>query len=499
MLGAPKRLQPKLFYQGVSLEERIPPTHLLRRVRQTVDFDFIRREVAELYGPCGHESLDPAVLLRLMLLLVLENVSSERALTEQLPYRLDWLWFCEYDLDEETPNHSVLSKARRRWGLAVFSELFQRVLQQCVAAGLVDGRTLHVDASLIRANADSSGLQPALRLVAGALYDRLEQEATGQEPAPAAPPEVATTERDDDGPPPGTLVSSTDPEARLTHKGGRSILGYKDHRVVDDRCGIITATVTTDAATAESHVLGEALAQHQENVGCRPRTVVADKGYGTADVYRSMAERGITPYIPHANHQSARNPGLYEARRFQYAAERDAYLCPQGQWLKRHGTSGRGYGHYRAAKSVCAACVCCGQCTTARDGRALTRSLGQEWIEWADGCFSREHRRRLRRRRMYRAEGSFADAANHHGYKRARWRGLVGLTMQNLLVAAAQNLRKLLRASWRKPATALLSVGHAGRLDVAAVRRLNGNRFGCLGRFTFGPTRFGDALSPSCG
>jgi hypothetical protein len=246
-------------------------------------------------------------------------------------------------------------------------------------------------------------------------------------------------------------------------------------------------------------VLGEALAQHQENVGCRPRTVVADKGYGTADVYRSMAERGITPYIPHANHQSARNPGLYEARRFQYAAERDAYLCPQGQWLKRHGTSGRGYGHYRAAKSVCAACVCCGQCTTARDGRALTRSLGQEWIEWADGCFSREHRRRLRRRRMYRAEGSFADAANHHGYKRARWRGLVGLTMQNLLVAAAQNLRKLLRASWRKPATALLSVGLAARFDVAAVRRLNGNRFGCLGRFTFGPTRFGDALSPSCG
>lgn len=497
MLGAPKRLQPKLFYQGVSLDDRIPPAHLLRRVRQTVDFDFIRREVADLYGPCGHESLDPVVLLKLMLLLVLENVSSERVLAEQLPYRLDWLWFCEYDLDEETPNHSVLSKARRRWGLEVFSELFQRVLQQCVAAGLVDGQTLHVDASLIRANADSSGLQPALRVAAGVLYDRLEQETAGQEPSPAAPPEAVASERDEEGPPPGTLISSTDPEARLTHKSGHSLLGYKDHRVVDDRCGIITATVTTNAATAESHVLDEALAQHQENVGCRPRTVVADKGYGTADVYRSMAERGITPCIPHANHQSARNPGLYAARLFRYDAERDAYLCPQGQWLKRHGTSGRGYGHYRAARSVCAACVCRGQCTRARDGRSLTRSLLQEWIDWADGCWSREHRRRLRRRRMIRAEGSFADAANHHGYKRARWRGLAGMTMQNLLVAAAQNLRKLLRTSGRKPVTALRSVGPAGQLGRAVAGRLKWNWFGGLACSTVCSKKFEDALSPS--
>jgi transposase len=491
MLGSPKRLQPKLFYQGVSLDERIPPPHLLRRVRETVDFDFVRREVAELYGPCGHESLDPAVLLKLMLLLVLENVSSERALAEQLPYRLDWLWFCEYDLDEEAPNHSVLSKARRRWGLTVFSDLFQRVLQQCVAAGLVDGRTLHVDASLIRANADSSGLHPALRLAAGALYDRLEREAEGSQTAPAAAGRDA-------GPPPGTLVSSTDPEARLTHKGGRSLLGYKDHRVVDDRSGIITATVTTDAATAEAHVLNEALARHQENVGCRPRTVVADKGYGTGEVYRSLAEQGITPCIPHANHQGARNPGLYEARLFRYDAARDAYLCPQGQWLKRHGTSGRGYGHYRAARSVCAACVCRGQCTRARDGRSLTRSLLQEWIDWADGCWSREHRRRLRRRRMVRAEGSFADAANHHGYKRARWRGLVGMTMQNLLVATAQNLRKLLQSSGRKPAAALRGACLAGRLVLAAALRPIGNWFGRPRRFTVGSSRFTGTLSPAC-
>lgn len=428
-----------------------------------MDFDFVRREVANLYGACGHESLDPAVLMKLMLLLFLENVSSERALAEQLPYRLDWLWFCEYDLDEETPNHSVLSKARRRWGLAVFSDLFQRVLQQCVAAGLVDGETLHVDASVIRANADIHGLQPALRVAAGTLYERLEQE-TAESERSVTTPETASAELGEaDSPPPGRRVSSTDPEARLTCKGGQSILGYKDHRVVDDRVGIITATVTTDAARAESYVIETALEQHEENTGVRPRTVVADKGYGTAAVYESLAERGITPCIPHPRHRGGHGADLYPREDFSYDAGRDAYRCPHGQWLVRYSTQSDGSGRYRAATGVCEACPCRGECTRAKDGRRLIRFVGQEWIDWADGCWSREHRRRLGRRRMYRAEGSFADAVNRHGYKRARWRGLAGMTIQNLLIAAAQNLRKLLRACRRRAAVALCGVGLAGR------------------------------------
>jgi transposase len=463
MLGSPKRLQPKLFYQGLSLEERIPPNHLLRQVQKTVDFDFVRREVADLYGECGHESLDPAVLMKLMLLLFLDNVSSERALAEQLPYRLDWLWFCEYDLDEETPNHSVLSKARRRWGLAVFSDLFQRVLQQCVAAGLVDGKTLHVDASLIRANAGVHELHPALRVAAGTLYERLEQETAESERSGATPENAAAEPGADDGPPLGKWVSSTDPEARLTCKGGQSILGYKDHRVVDDRVGIITATVTTDAATAESYVLETALEQHEENVGVHPRTVVADKGYGTAAVYESLAGRGMIPCIPHKRHQGGHGADLYQREDFSYDEERDAYCCPQGQWLKRSSTRSDGSRLYQAAAAVCGTCPCRGACTRAKSVRRLFRFAGQKWIDWADGCWSREHRRRLGRRRMFRAEGSFADAANRHGYKRARWRGLAGMTIQNLLIAAAQNLRKLLRTCRGRTAAALCSVGLAGR------------------------------------
>lgn len=447
MMGRRQRIESKLFYTNLSLDDRVRPDNPLRQVRAAIDFDFVRSAVKPLYGRRGNPSVDPVVLLKLMLLLVLEDIASERELMARMPERVDWMWFCGYDWDDTIPHHSVISKARRRWGVEVFQEFFRQVLGQCVEAGLLDGRTLHVDASVIAANADKETLHPALRVAAGVLYERLDAAAPPE-------PEPGGRERDDD-PPAGTWVSSTDPEARLTRKNGRTILGYKDHRAVDDASGIITATVTTDAATAESHVLTEALDEHARNVGGSPQTVVADKGYGTADVYRSLAERQVTPCIPHQKHHGGRGAGIYKAGAFHYDPDRDAYRCPQGHWLRRYTTTKDGSGRYRAAKGICTGCPRRALCTHARDGRRLTRHVKQEWIDWADGCYSREHRRRLGRRRLMRAEGSFADAANNHGYKRARWRGLQGMTIQNLLIAAAQNLRKLIRASRRRPAAAL--------------------------------------------
>ena len=459
MMGQRQQIETKLFYTNLSLDSRVRPDNPLRQVKATIDFDFVRAVVRPLYGRRGNPSVDPALLMKLMLLLILENVSSERELMDRMYERLDWMWFCGYDWDDTIHDHSVISKARRRWGVDVFAELFQRVLHQCIEAGLVDGRIVHVDGSIIRANASKDTIHPAFRVAAGALYERLEQQSDPErEPAEAAADDhlepSAGEGDDDDRPPAGTLLSPTDPDARLTRKYGQTILGYKDHRMVDDQSGVITATVTTDAGTAESHMLDEVLDQHELNVGSAPHTVVADKGYGTADVYESMAQREITPCIPHQNHKGGKGVGIYEARHFKYDQASDAYLCPNGQWLRRYSTTKDGGGRYRAVKGVCAACPMRSLCTNAKDGRRLTRHAGQEWIDWADGCYSREHRRRLCKRRMYRAEGSFADAANNHGYKRARWRGLAGMTIQNLLVATTQNLRKLMRARRRKPGMA---------------------------------------------
>ena len=145
MLGKPNQLQPKLFYNSFSLEQRIHKDHPLRKIKELIDFSFIRSEVKDLYGYNGNESIDPTVILKLMFLLFYENVKSERALANQLPVRLDWLWFCDYDIDDKTPNHSVVSRARQRWGVDVFAKFFQNILQQCIDAGLVDGEIIHID------------------------------------------------------------------------------------------------------------------------------------------------------------------------------------------------------------------------------------------------------------------------------------------------------------------------------------------------------------------
>ena len=425
MMGPKQRAEPKLFYTGIVLADRVPDGHHLRRIAETIDFGFVRSAVADCYGVNGQESVDPIVLMKLMILLYLEQMPSERKLMEALPYRIDWLWFCGYDLDDTVPDHSVLSKARRRWGPEVFAELFGQILIQCIQAGLVSGDVLHLDGSCIQGDVDMDRLRPVIKHTGQVLYDRLEEDL---EPAH----------------PNSRLTACSDPEAGVTRKNGQTICGYKDHRAVDDAHGVITATVTTDAATDEGHVLGELLAAHEANTTTRPQTVVADKQYGTADNYEHLHREGIDPCIPHGTQKGRR--GRFGHSAFTYDREEDCFHCPAGQRLELyHRNRARQRNRYRAAAEVCAACPLRGRCTTSATGRRVERHMKQDEIDWADTVLSRPQRRRLMRRRKIRAEGSFADAERYH-FKHSRWRGLVPARIQNLLIASIQNLRVLLKA-----------------------------------------------------
>lgn len=159
--------QPEFFSYRVNLEHRVRKDHPLRRVAQVIDFTFVRAEVARFYGRNGHEGVDPILLAKLMFLLFWDDVPRERELMERLTERLDYLWFLGYNLDETTPHHSVLSQARARWGQDVFENIFRRTVQQCVEAGLVDGKKIHVDSSLIDAHASKdSVIQSGPELIA---------------------------------------------------------------------------------------------------------------------------------------------------------------------------------------------------------------------------------------------------------------------------------------------------------------------------------------------
>lgn len=428
MMGKPNQLEPKLFYHDISLDSRMPKDHPLRKIEQLVDFNFVRSNVADLYGARGNESVDPAVILKLMFLLFYENIKSERALMSQLPLRMDWLWFCGYDLDEKTPDHSVISKARRRWGLAVFTAFFENILAQCVDAGLVDGETIHVDSSMIDANASKDTLKCQFRVVSRNLYEELEGNA---------------------GPMPQELerrVSTTDPDARLGKKYGKTTLGYKNHRAVDDKYGIITATVTTPANVNDEKVLAEVINKHQTNTQTKVKTAVADKAYGIGENYRYLYEQGVTPCISHKRATSNCDPA-FNHHKFIYDSDRDCYICPAGKPLKRKQfKNDKDSVIYRADRKTCEQCQYFKKCVTSKDsGRQIQRNLNQKYIDWADACLTKCKRKRLMSRRKHKAEGSFADAANNHGFKRSRFRGIGKVQIQNLMIAAIQNLRKVMR------------------------------------------------------
>ena len=450
MMGKSQQVEPKLFYHSLSLECRIPQDHILRKVKRLIDFNFIRSRVEHLYGLNGHESLDPAVILKLMFVSIYYTIKSERALMEQLPLRLDWLWFCGYDLDDQTPDHSVLSKARRRWGQEAFSEFFAIVLGQCIEAGLVDGTTVHIDSSMIDANASKDSLKPQLRLVGQKLYNDLDDNTQEIE-----------DDKSNDSNDQGILesrVSTTDQDARLGKKYGHTTLGYKDHRVIDDKCGIVTATITTPANVHDAHVFVEAIETHQSNTDTQVTAAIADKGYGTTENYKYLKEHDANACIPHQRYGVAK-PGKFSNDKFTYDKQQDCFICPAGQKLTRFARKDERAGNsYRADRAVCEQCEFFSNCVSSKiHGRQVQLADNAHYVEWADTCLSKGRRKYLLGRRKYKAEGSFADAANNHGFKRARWRGLAGMTIQNLLIAAIQNLRKLLR-SWGNRPTANLVV-----------------------------------------
>jgi len=451
MMAQQRHCQPKLFYGGINLESRVGPDHPLRRVAETVDFSFVRQEVATCYGVNGNVSVDPTIILKLMFLLFYENVKSERELLRQLPLRLDWLWFCEYDIDDETPHHSILSKARRRWGADAFERFFQQILEQCLAAGLIDGSVVHIDSSLIQANAAKDKLRPELRVLTRQVCQKLEDS-----PPPAEP---AASPRDDDPDKPlHRRVSPVDPDARLVQKYGQNTLGYKDHRVVDDRRGIVTATITTAANVNDEKRLEEAIESHEANTGAKVKTAVADKAYGIGENYQYLYEREITACINHKRYKKSQDDA-FTSDQFRYDAVADCYWCPAGYALKRKYTrAAEKMVIYQIDRQTCESCPYGERCATGKKhGRQIQRSRYAEYYEWADGCLSAKERKRLLSRRKAKAEGSFADAANNHGYKRSRWRGLTMATIQNLMIAAVQNLRKLLRYCRRKASCGVIA------------------------------------------
>ena len=357
----------RLPYCVVDLEQRVPANHPLRLIRRAVDFSFVRAEVAPFYGYNGNESVDPEVILKLLFLLFLDDLPSERELMRQVAYRLDYLWFLGMSLNDEVPDHSVLSKARARWGGAVFEKLFVRTVRQCVEAGLVDGRKVHLDASVVDADAARNAVLKGSPQMVAALKDAYaRQEAklaetrgrrrarrprlrddrmpAGAEDVAAADPQesarqepnVAEQESSETIVPPepaaessaipasigpgeaaakpkvkvnDALVCRTDPDAAVTRHAPNCKSGarprYMSHRAVDDLAGVITAVASTPGDANEGALMIDLLAQHEFTTDRQVEVAVADSKYGTIENYLACEDHGIQPHMADLNRKQA--------------------------------------------------------------------------------------------------------------------------------------------------------------------------------------------------
>lgn len=447
MMGVQQEPQGSLFYVGINLDKRIRKAHPLRRITELIDFNFVYAEVRDLYGSNGNVSVPPPVILKLMLLLVLYNVRSERELMETIPERLDWLWFLGYDLQSEIPDHSVLSKARKRWGVELFRSFFERVVIQCVEAGLVDGSKIFIDSSLVDADASNNSVIDTKSLK-GQLHENYKKLEARLEDTHESVESSRTYEKKN-----SRYISSTDPDAAIVNRG-KAKLTYQVHRTVDGQNEIITATDTTPGDVNEAHMMLPLIEKHHATTGIEAKTVVADTKYGTIENFLACHDMGIQAHIPDLRDATLKRIGkldIFPEGRFQYDHETDTYRCPAGNLLKPKSLHiNRQSRDYAAPKKVCAACRLREQCTKNKSGRTIKRHLRQDDLERMREASRSARAKRDIKTRQHLMERSFARGTRY-GYDRARWRGLWRMQIQEYLTCAIQNIQVLLKNTGRPP------------------------------------------------
>jgi transposase len=436
MMGHHARSEALFYY--FRLDDQVPENHLLRLIDKHISFEFVREQLKDRYSETGRPSIDPELLLRILLIGYLYGVTSERRLLEELRMHLAWRWFTGLSFDQEIPHHSTFSKNRhgRFQESKLFEQLFERIVRQCVEVGLVRGHDLSVDGSFVEANAAKESRIPREQLAEAAqvhhtlrqYLKELEQQNPVEEP-------VHQQEQ----------VSTTDPDSTYATKGGTPArLGYYDNYLVDNDSCVIVGVQATAARMSQETVAAQDMLAHLACQGRKPDSVAADATYGNGEFLQWLLDRGITPYMRTRDNARRRNNPGYGPERFTYLPESNCYRCPAGEQLNYVGLNVRNRAHaYIGSAKRCGACSQKAQCTSGRYKYLaihIHESARQRARELANTPeFSKAQRERKK------VEALFAELKNQIGLRRLRLRRMKFVREQFWLAAAAQNIKRLVR------------------------------------------------------
>jgi transposase len=452
------------------LSERVPKHNFYRRLRDVLDWEFLRPQTRPVYSHTGQPSLDPVVFFKLVLVGRLENIVSDRRLIEQCALRLDILYFLGYEVDEDLPWHSTISRTRQLYPAAVFEHLFDQVFAQCVRAGLVAGDTQVVDSAPVKAAASLDSLREKPAVIApcstaapsgdGHPAHQLRREATRRAKRQAAPSGLGARHPKAQLLSNKTHYSPTDPEARISVKPGKArALNYLCSVAVDTASGIISHIQADFADRRDSTYVPELVPRLQTRLATNELTLrefIADTGYSTGFNYAFLEQRGITPWIPVFGHYKPAPEG------FTYEAEVDAFRCPAGKLLpfRNYATSkdGNWAKNYRAAYQDCQQCPLKMTCTPAAPQQKFVRSAFDAAYRRA---WHRQHSRagqQMRRVRQRTVEPVFGSLLHHYGLRRVGTKGRAAAHKAMLLSAIAYNLKKLLKHQSKQTASVAIAL-----------------------------------------
>ena len=433
-----------LFYE-FSLERHVPEKHLLRAIDRFVDLDGVRAHLAPFYSETGRPSIDPELLIRMLIVGYCFGIRSERRLCEEVHLNLAYRWFCRLGLDGDVPDHSTFSKTRhgRFRDADLLRELFETVVRRCMAEGLVGGEGFAVDASMIVADAHRQRgvatpdqFDPAANRAVTEYLATLDDAAFGA----ATPVEPK-------------FISPVDPAARWTASwGGPAVYAYCTNYLIDvQHAVIVDVEPSTAVRQAEVTAAKTMIERVHDGLDLWPERLIADTGYGSAEMLDWLVhERGIEPHIPVFD-KSKRTDGTFSREDFTYDHAHDTYRCPAGKILQhyrrrfttpRTGLPKDNLLRYRASKHDCDTCPMKDRCCPNAPARKVLRSIHEGARDMARDIAKTEAYQTSRYQRK-KVEMLFAHLKRILKLDRLRLRGPYGARDQFHLAAIAQNLRKL--------------------------------------------------------
>lgn len=450
MMGRQTADQARLFYE-FHLEDRVSAAHLLRRIDifAAAALADLRQKLADHYSHTGRPSIDPELLIRMLIVGYCYGIRSERRLCEEVEDRLAFRWFCRLDLDDKVPDHSTFSKNRhgRFRDSDVLRHVFERVVLACITAGLVGGEGFAVDASLIEADANKGRSIPGSewskeRDPATANHAVKEYLATLDDAAFGAATEVVPK-----------FVSPSDPAAQWTGAmKSAAFFAYADNYLIDVKAGIIVDVEASRAIRqAEVGAARTMIDRTEQRFGLKPKLLAADTAYGSAPMLNWLVEeKGIAPHIPVID-KSAREDGSFSRTDFRYDEDDNVYICPANKALRTSGTIVNDEQRlYRGATADCRSCPLKPRCCPKGPVRKIPRSIYEAARDVARSLFGTEAYAQSRRDRK-KVEMQFAHLKRILRLNRLRLRGPCGAKDEFLLAATAQNLRKLAKLLIRPP------------------------------------------------